>query len=126
MQRHRAKKLPACPLTFCTNIKGKWAKTFEGKPFLIKNDRKNGIVIFATEKSLKILAKSPIMLSDGTFKCCPPPCEQLYVLFGQYLQSQKHLLVFALLSSKTTFIYRKMFEIIRKKMETLGIQMEKN
>ena len=124
MQRHRAKKLPANPISFETTIKGKWAKTINGKQFLIKNDKKNGIVIFATEKSLKILGKSATILCDGTFKCCPPPYEQLYVLFGQYLQTQKHPLVFALLSGKSTFIYRKLFKNIANKREISRIPME--
>ena len=124
IQRHRAKKLPANPISFETTIKGKWAKTINGKQFLIKNDKKNGIVIFATKKSLKILGKSATILCDGTFKCCPPPYEQLYVLFGQYLQTQKHPLVFALLSGKSTFIYRKLFKYFANKMEFSGIPME--
>ena len=31
----------------------------------------------ATEKRLKIFEESPTILSDGTFKCCPPLYEQL-------------------------------------------------
>ena len=36
-----------------------------------------------------------------------------YKHFVQNLQCQQHPLIFALLNSKTTFIYRKVFEIVR-------------
>ena len=40
IQRYRAKKLPACPLTFSTKTKGKWAKTFEASLSLSKTTEK--------------------------------------------------------------------------------------
>ena len=97
MQRHRAKKLPANPISFETTIKGKWAKTINGKQFLIKNDKKNGIVIFAMEKSLKILGKSATILCDGTFKCCPPHRSNSMFFLGN-IYKLKSIRLFSLFS----------------------------
>ena len=83
LYRARAKKLPQIPNHYRDlEIPERWKFTFSRKRFLLKNDRENGMVIFATSKALRFLASCETILSDGTFKSCPPPFEQLYVIFG--------------------------------------------
>ena len=57
----------------------------KGKQFLIENDKKSGIFVFAMEKISKFLGKSATMLWDGTIECWPVPYEQIYVMSGQTL-----------------------------------------
>ena len=41
------------------------------------------MLIMATENSSERLRTSRVWLSDGTFRTCPDPFKQLYVVFGQ-------------------------------------------
>ena len=123
LYRARAKKLPQIPNHYRDlEIPERWKFTFSRKRFLLKNDRENGIVIFATSKALRFLASCETILSDGTFKLCPPPFEQLYVIFGA--NERKIPLVFSFLSGKSTFIYRKMFDISFRKIQKLGAPIQ--
>ena len=111
------KKLPQIPNHYRDlDIPERWKFTFSRKR-LLKNDRENGIVIFVTSKSLRFLASCETILSDGTFKSCPPPFEKIYVIFGA--NERKIPLVFSFLSGKSTVIYRKMFDNIFRKTQKL-------
>ena len=90
-------------------------KTLSGELFPLKNDCENGIVVFTTNENLKMLGECKNVLADGTFKSCPPPFEQLYVLFGNGDRTVP--LVFGLLSGKSTFIYQKFFRTTFEKCE---------
>ena len=115
--------MPPIPRTFRNlQIRGSWKKTLSGELFLLKNDCENGIVIFTTNENLKMLGECKNVLADGTFKSCPPPFEQLYALFGNGDRTVP--LVFGLLSGKSTFIYRKFFRTIFRKMRNLRIVNE--
>ena len=123
LYRTRSRKLSPIPRTYRTlHIRGPWKKTLSGERFLLKNDRENGIVIFSTTEDLKKLASCENILGDGTFKSCPPPFEQLHVLFGN--SDRTVPLVFGLLSGKGTFIYRKFSRHIFKKIRNLGAKNE--
>ena len=100
-------------------IPGRWKFTFSRKRFLLRNDRGNGIVKFATSKALQFLAFCETILSDGTFKSCPPPFEQLYNNFRPN-ERKIPLVFFSFRSEKSTFIYRKRFDIILRKIQKLG------
>ena len=78
------KKLPRSP-NHCRDLETpeKRKITFSRRRFLLKIDRANGIVNFATSKTLQFLASCETISSDGTFKSCPPPFEHLYVIFEQ-------------------------------------------
>ena len=119
----RSRQLPPIPRSFRTlHIRGPWKKTLNGGKFLLENDRENGIVIFSTNEDLKILASCENILGDGTFKSCPPAFEQLHILF---VNSDRTVpLVFGLLSGKSTFIYRKFFRHIFRKIQNLGPENE--
>ena len=65
---------------------------------------------------LQKLSETSIIIADGTFKGCPEPFEQIYVIFGVF-DERKIPLVFAFLERKTTHHYRRLFEIIKQKIE---------
>ena len=64
---------------------------------------------------LEILSQTSIIIADGTFKACPEPFEQIYVIFRVF-DERKTPLVFAFLEGKTTHHYRRLFEIINQKL----------
>ena len=90
-------------------------KTLTGARFLFKNNRSSGVVVHATRQMLEKLLKTSIIIADGTFKACPEPFEQIYVVFGVF-DEQKIPLVFEFLEGKTTHYYRRLFEIIKQKI----------
>ena len=87
--------------------------------FLLKNDRENGIVIYATRGALELLASCQTIIADGTFKSCPKPFKQLYVLMG--VKDRKSPLVFGFLPAKSTPIYRRFLAVVMRKMRHLNL-----
>ena len=78
-------EVPQVPISAGTlMITGRWARTLTGSLFLLKNDQNSGIVVFATEEFLQLITELAIIITDGTFKACRYPFEQLYVIFGTF------------------------------------------
>ena len=100
------------------SITGKWRLTLTKKRFLLAHDIDAGVTIIASYEILTLLFNFEALLSDGTFKSCPSPYEQLYVLYGIY-EDRCLPLVFGLLSGKSACQYRKFFQIISKKIKRL-------
>ena len=71
--------------------------------------------MFATGEALTIFSECDHVLCDGTFKACPIPYYQLYVMVGLW-ENQFLPLVFCFLSGKTTYHYRKVFQVIYRKV----------
>ena len=61
------------------------------------------------------ISETSIIIADGTFKACPEPFEQIYVIFGVF-DERTIPLVFAFLEGKTTHHYLRLFEIIKQKI----------
>ena len=119
LYRTRKKFVPPIPTTMSeVSITGKWRLTLTKKRFLLAHDIDAGVTIFASDENLTLLFNSEALLSDGTFKSCPPPYEQLYVLYGIY-KDRCLPLVFGLLSGKSACQYRKFFQIVGKKIKRL-------
>ena len=119
LYRARAKKVPRTPTNMSeVSITGKWRLTLKKERFLLANDVDCDVTIFASDKNLTLLFNSEAIFADGTFKACPPPFEQLYVLYGLY-EERCLPLVFGLLSGKSACQYRKFFKIISKKIHRL-------
>lgn len=65
------------------------------------------VIMFGTIKFLRLLVeRSPTVYSDGTWKSCPPPFDQLYTFHG-YENVRSIPLVFCLVKgkAKTTYVY---------------------
>ena len=67
---------------------------------------------------MRVLSECDNILCDGTFKACPSPYYQLYVIVG-FWENRFIPLVFSFLSGKTTFHYRKLFGIICRRVRRI-------
>ena len=81
-------------------IDGRWAKTLDGKRFLLKHDASIGVTIFATREALNLLGRCTSVLGDGTFKATPEPYDQLYIIFGD-VDEYKLPLVYSYMNGKS-------------------------
>lgn len=67
------------------------------------------IIIFCLNENKGILSAIKHIFCDGTFQCCPPPFDQLYVMHGDVGSSQSTTnvvpLLYALLSDRKTETY---------------------
>ena len=116
LYRHRDRLLPKIPRSIRSiSISGQWSQTLDRKRFSLKIDRNWGIIVFSTEWQLQLLAISEILLSDGTFKSSPKLFFQLYIIHG-VIEEKKFPLVWVLLKNKTTGIYRRMLEVLRRQL----------
>jgi len=100
-------------------IPEKYKFTKKGDLFLIKDTGaddpciKNRIILYGTNENIKTLSRCDEYFMDGTFKSCPKIFSQLYIIHGLY-EGVPMPLVYALLCSKTSEIYKKMFELLNE------------
>jgi len=71
---------------------------------LCEENNGKGFVIFTTKLNLQTLCSDDTLLMDGTFKSCPKPFCQLYMILA-YVSTFYIPLVFALLPDKTQSTY---------------------
>ena len=90
--------------------------------FLLKIDRDWGIVIFSSDWQLELMAYCTTLLSDGTFKTGPKLFYQLYVACC-VVNDRKLPLSRVLLKSKTTGIYRRMLQILKRELQRKSLQL---
>jgi hypothetical protein len=57
-------------------------KTNRDVLFLLINNSKKNIIAFSTQTNLKYLIECAILYIDGTFKSCPKPFYQLFIIHG--------------------------------------------
>jgi hypothetical protein len=85
LRRRRASAFPPVPRTIQdVAIAGEWTRTWHDKNFLMHIDNGWGVAIFATDKSLRILASCSTIFVDGTFRSAPKPYYQLVTIHGLY------------------------------------------
>lgn len=90
-------------------------ETLSGEPFLrfdSGQDDPDRILIFTTNAGLKDLARSRILVSDGTFKTVPDVFYQLYTLHGEVM-GKLYPLVYCLTMRKTEETYRRIFAEVK-------------
>lgn len=68
-------------------------KTNRDELFLLINNSEKNIIAFSTQTNLKYLTECTILCIDGTFKSCPKPFYQLFIIHGAK-NSNYTLLVF--------------------------------
>ena len=68
IKRFRATLMPPIPHDINdAAIQGEWTKTWKGRRFLSHVDNGWGLVVFTTDKMLKVLQKCRCLYIDGTF-----------------------------------------------------------
>lgn len=126
IQRERRRNLPSLPQSASEiEIEGKWRETSNGEDWLMFDDIVSGekVLIFATSQSLHHLSNSKVWYGDGTFSVTPPFFTQLYTIHGEYLGAIFPM-IFCLLPRKTTEMYTAVFQIIKDKMESIGMDID--
>jgi hypothetical protein len=114
---------PKCPEAFAdlANIPEKFARTFDGKPFLISNINTPAgrILIYCSPSGLKMMSRSEIWTIDGTFSVVPKPFTQLYSFMAE-LDGYSYPCIFCLLPNKKGPSYKIVFETVRDKLAEKG------
>lgn len=91
-----------------------------GENFLIADshlDNGQRVISFSTPRNIRLLARSDVVIMDGTFYVVPNLFYQLYSLFGMAgvgTCRRAFPLVFALMSSKTTALYKRLLQDIKE------------
>ena len=115
--RARAKELPPPLKTPGTiKIRAHWALTNNGNRFFLQKCNDFGVYLFAIDKMIETLATCKIVLCDGNFKSAPQPFLQHFTMFGAKA-GRKILLVFAFMAGKSAARYRKVFQILKQKIQ---------
>ena len=121
-------------------------KTNDGLPFLQYDNGStdNRILIFFSERSLRLLASSSIWFGDGTFKAgkyiflikvtgqlflklnslqlAPPGFQQLYTIHG-FKDGQAFPFAYVLAKHKDTETYKEVISAIKDRANELGLQL---
>lgn len=93
-----------------------YTKTKNGHPFLIfdSGQVENRILIYSTEKNLKLMEKSKHWFADGTFKSSPVLFFQIYTIHVLINDDTIIPTVYALLPNKTQDIYTLLLSKIKE------------
>ena len=119
LYRKRSEKVPPVPKTISDiELRGRWRNSYAPERFLIYHNVGSGVTIFATDEGMRVLSECDNILCDGTFKACPSPYYQLYVIVG-FWENRFIPLVFSFLSGKTTFQCRKLFGIFCRRVRRI-------
>lgn len=114
-ERHKALGGDALPSNVMDLvISEKFANTLRGEKFLFSDHTydNNRILIYTTEKNLKILKRCPILQSDGTFDTVPLIFQQLYTVHGRY-ENNLIPLVYVLTTEKSKQAYSHVLEFLK-------------
>ncbi|CAF4665853.1 unnamed protein product [Rotaria socialis] len=88
--------------------------------------RRNKIIlIFATDDQLRVLFKAKHILMGGTFSSCPPFFDQVYTLHAIKFE-QSFPCVFALLTGRSSSIYKEMLQQLEEEAERLQMDFVPN
>lgn len=80
------------------------------------------IFVFGSEEKFEKLCAGQEVFGDGTFKVCPKPFAQLYILHTLIGGGGRvRPLLYCLLTRKTELIYRTLFEKLQQKSDNLGL-----
>lgn len=92
-----------------------------GKFFVLANNKNRKIIIFSTDKNIRVLSECDTIFVYGTFDYSPKHFKQLFTIHGlrnnQYIET-----AFCLLPDKRKTTYCSMFNILREKR--LGVDVE--
>lgn len=115
LERCRYESLPRVPRRFeDIEIPDSLARTPDGHNFLLHCE--DGIIVLGTRRSLRRMQRCRTFYQDGTFKTCPKPFKQFFVIHGQY-RGRAIPLIYALLPDKEATTYDNLFTVIKDKYE---------
>ena len=98
----------------------RWKSILLRRRFFLRNDREKGISIIATSRNLQFLASCETVIRWNN-PIMPAPLRAI-IFFGA--NGRKIPLAFSSLSGKSTFIYHKMFDIIFRKIQKMGVTIQ--
>ncbi|CAF4773734.1 unnamed protein product, partial [Rotaria socialis] len=118
---------PLLPKSCRFDIPTLYNHTINVERFLLydKMRRNKRILIFATDDQLRVLFKAKHILMDGTFSSCPPLFDQVYTLHGIKFE-QSFPRVFALLTGRSSSIYKEMLQQLEEEAECLQMDFVPN
>ena len=112
----RRKNFPKLPPTINDiSLTDDWTKCQSGGRFLlnhIKDDANGHLIIFCSDTGLEVLAAASRWHSDGTFTITPTGFKQVYLIHAYYKEAMIPC-VYALLTRKTTRIYKRLIHEIK-------------
>ena len=125
LYRSRAKRLPPIPHTRAeVELAGEWTQTLDGRDFVLANDGVDDrLIIFGTVQNLRLLCHADTVFMDGTFKMAPEMFHQVYSLHVWHLGIMLPVAI-ALLPSKTTQTYTRMFRLLMATANRYGMQFQ--
>ena len=105
MYRVRRQYIPAAPLTQAgLDVSSDWFMMHSSEETIVKGDilHSDGlrVLLFASDESLRILARSRTILADGTFRITPYLWYQTFILSAEYRQFQFAPVAFGFLQDK--------------------------
>jgi len=104
------------------DLPNQFTQTFDKERFLLANlDQPNDerILVFASNRGLKLMAKAETWTCDGTFQCVPKPFKQLYSFMAE-VDGVSYPTCFALLANKKGPTYRTLLELLYEKVAEKG------
>lgn len=91
--------------------------TDNGMNFLILDDSSlecGRILMFSSTEQIRKMIGSEYLYMDGTFKTCPKPFNQLYIIHGTY-KGENLVLAFIFMSRRNADTYKKIFRTLKLK-----------
>ncbi|CAM4946602.1 unnamed protein product [Rotaria socialis] len=127
LNRIRRLETPLLPKSCRFDIPTLYNHTINVERFLLydKMRRNKRILIFATDDQLRVLFKAKHILMDGTFSSCPPFFDQVYTLHAIKFE-QSFPCVFALLTGRSSSIYKEMLQQLEEEAERLQMDFVPN
>lgn len=141
LSRVRRQKTPKLPSSSDFEIPPFYSVTLDDRRFLLADitKHKKRIIIFSTDEQLSLLFKAKQVMMDGTFDACPPHFDRIYTLhaikhgrcksLSSLLSYQLAFILFslaypcaiALLSGRSTTIYRQLFNELESQATRLQL-----
>ena len=119
LNRVRAENVPAVPANIGqVVIQDPWARTLGNELYLVHQDNNIGVLAFATDIDLRLLAKAQMVYVDGTWQTASRPYVQFFTIH-RFVNGFVLKLVCGLLLNKTTQCYEQLFRAISARILNL-------
>lgn len=99
-------------------IENEWGQTWQGRNNLIHQDNDWGILIFGTNRNIRLLLRADAIFADGTFRTCPHPYRQMYTIHVKILD-HVFCAVTCLMVNSNIGSYRAILQILKDKVRNV-------